>query len=51
MNKHFKDDGIHKTPDKKIDTAVTKYKNHASIIAIKRKVKLVHTFDFRFVTL
>ena len=35
----FKDVGIHKTPDKKIDTAVTKYKNHLSTIAIKRKVK------------
>ena len=47
----FKDVGIHKTPDKKIDTAVKKYKDHPSIIAIKRKVKVDHTFEFRFVTL
>ena len=47
----FKDVGIHTTPDKKIDTAVKKYKDHPSIIAIKRKVKVDHTFEFRFVTL
>ena len=47
----FKDVGIHKTPDKKSDTAVKKYKDHPSIIAIKRKVKVDHTFEFRFVTL
>ena len=43
----FKDVGTHKTPDKKIDTAVKKYKDHPSIIAIKRK----DAFEFRFVTL
>ena len=47
----FKDVGIHKAPDKKIDTAVSKYKDHPSIIAIKRKVKMGHTFESRFVTL
>ena len=47
----FKDVGIHKTPDKKIDAAVKKYKDHPSIIAIKRKVKMDYTFEFRFVTL
>ena len=41
----FKDIGIFKAPDKKIDTAVKKYKNHPSIIAIKRKVKMGHTFE------
>ena len=47
----FKDVGIHKAPDKKIDTAVNKYKDHPSIIAIKRNVKMGHTFELRFVTL
>ena len=47
----FKDVGIHKTPDRKIDIAVAKYKNPPSIIAINRKVKMGHTFEFRFVTL
>ena len=47
----FKDVGIHKTPENKIDTAVKKYKDHPSIIAIKRKIKVDYTFEFRFVTL
>ena len=41
----FKDVGIHKTPDKKIHTAVTKCNNHPSITATKRKVKMGHTFE------
>ena len=47
----FKDVGIHKAPDKKIDTSVKKYKDHPCIIAIKRKVKMGHTFEFRSGTL
>ena len=35
----FKDVGIHKAPDKKIDAAVKKYKDHPSIIAIKKRLK------------
>ena len=36
---------------KKIDAVVTKYKNHLSIIAIKRKININHAFDFRIVNL
>ena len=32
----FKDVGIHKAPEKKIDTAVKKYKDHQCIIAVKK---------------
>ena len=46
-----RDVGIHKTPDKKIDTAVTKFINHPSISAIKRKIDMDHKFEFRFVNL
>ena len=35
----FKDVGIHKAPDKKIDTAVKKYKCHPNIVAIKERLK------------
>ena len=51
LNPTFRDDGIHKMPEKKIDTTVTKYKIHPRIVAIKRKVKMVHTFEFSFVAL
>ena len=47
----FQEVGIHKTPEKMIDTAVKKYKDRRSIAAIKRKVKVDHEFEFRFVTL
>ena len=46
----FEEVGIHNAPDKEIGTAVKKYKDHSSIIAIKRKVKVGHKFEFRFVT-
>ena len=41
----FKDDRIHKKSDRKIDAAVRKHKYQKSIIVIKRKVKMVHTFE------
>ena len=42
---------IHKTPDTNIDTAVTKYRNHQSIVAMKRKVNLGNTFEFKYINL
>ena len=51
LEQTFRNVRIHKSMDKNIETAVTKYKNHASIVPIKRKVNMNHTVEFKYVNL
>ena len=51
LEQTFRNVRIHKSMDKNIETAVIKYKNHPSIVAIKRKVNMNHAVEFKYVNL